>query len=202
MDGNRFSFNATVWEHVGPSSWYFVSLPESDADDIDEAFYAQVRARDYAGLTEREQLCAEFAELFATDHLSIDDAVYDDLRRYFTEDELVTIAEFYKSPTGQKFAEIGLEQALDEIYRHASVYVQASRHEGFGMSVAEAQSRIDAREFAEWIAYRSISPFTRDRWDMLAASISFGAQSSLSSLPGKDLMKCGRGMRTLSIQIR
>jgi hypothetical protein len=25
----------------------------------------------------------------------------------FTEDELVTIAEFYKSPTGQKFAEIG-----------------------------------------------------------------------------------------------
>ena len=38
MDGNRFSFNATVWEHVGPSSWYFVSLPESDADDIDEMF--------------------------------------------------------------------------------------------------------------------------------------------------------------------
>ena len=38
MVGNRFSFNATVWEHVGPSSWYFVSLPESDADDIDEMF--------------------------------------------------------------------------------------------------------------------------------------------------------------------
>ena len=38
MDGNRFSFNATVWEHVGPSSWFFVSLPESDADDIDEMF--------------------------------------------------------------------------------------------------------------------------------------------------------------------
>lgn len=39
------------------------------------------------------------------------------------------------------------------------------------MSVREAQSRIDAREFAEWIAYRSISPFARDRADYLAASI-------------------------------
>jgi glycosyltransferase involved in cell wall biosynthesis len=30
------------------------------------------------------------------------------------------------------------DAALDELYRSASVYVQASRHEGFGMAVAEA----------------------------------------------------------------
>ena len=30
------------------------------------------------------------------------------------------------------------DEELDELYRRASVYVQASRHEGFGMSVAEA----------------------------------------------------------------
>ena len=32
-----------------------------------------------------------FADLFATNHLTIDDAVYDDLRRYFTENELIEI---------------------------------------------------------------------------------------------------------------
>lgn len=38
--------------------------------------------------------------------------------RNFTEDELVTIAEFYKSPTGQKFAEIGprvIQDSLKEV---------------------------------------------------------------------------------------
>ena len=37
----------------------------------------------------------------------LDRAVATVWARNFTEDELVTIAEFYKSPTGQKFAEIG-----------------------------------------------------------------------------------------------
>ncbi len=38
MAVNRFAFDATVWEHVGPSSWYFVSLPEPHSDDIDAMF--------------------------------------------------------------------------------------------------------------------------------------------------------------------
>lgn len=37
----------------------------------------------------------------------LDEAVARVWAKNFTEDELVTIAEFYKSPTGQKFAEIG-----------------------------------------------------------------------------------------------
>jgi hypothetical protein len=37
----------------------------------------------------------------------LDEAVARVWAKAFTEDELVTIAEFYKSPTGQKFAEIG-----------------------------------------------------------------------------------------------
>ena len=32
-----------------------------------------------------------FADLFATNHLAIDDAVYDELRAHFTEDELVEL---------------------------------------------------------------------------------------------------------------
>jgi AhpD family alkylhydroperoxidase len=42
-------------------------------------------------LTDAERAALRFADLFATNHLAIDDDVYDDLRRYFTEGELVEI---------------------------------------------------------------------------------------------------------------
>ncbi len=49
-------------------------------------------------LSPAERAALRFADLFATNHLAIDDAVYDDLRQYYTEGELV---------------EIGLNCALD-----------------------------------------------------------------------------------------
>jgi len=45
----------------------------------------------------------------------LDRAVASVWARNFTEDELVTIAEFYKSPTGQKFAEIGPRVIQDSL---------------------------------------------------------------------------------------
>jgi AhpD family alkylhydroperoxidase len=42
-------------------------------------------------LTEGERSALRFADLFATDHLAIDDAVYGDLRRHFSEAELVEL---------------------------------------------------------------------------------------------------------------
>ena len=42
-------------------------------------------------LSEAERSALRFADLLATDHLSIDDTVYDGLRRHFTEDELVEL---------------------------------------------------------------------------------------------------------------
>ena len=63
----------------------------AEADDIDEAFYTKVRERDFDGLTEREALCAEFAELFATDHLAMDDAFWARLRAAFTDAEIVEL---------------------------------------------------------------------------------------------------------------
>lgn len=35
---NRFSFSTELWEHEGSSAWFFVSLPEADADDIEQFF--------------------------------------------------------------------------------------------------------------------------------------------------------------------
>jgi hypothetical protein len=36
MASPAFSFRAEVWEHEGPGSWHFVSLPTSVADEIEE----------------------------------------------------------------------------------------------------------------------------------------------------------------------
>jgi AhpD family alkylhydroperoxidase len=42
-------------------------------------------------LSESDRSALRFADLFATNHLAIDDAVYDDLRRHFGEDQLVAL---------------------------------------------------------------------------------------------------------------
>jgi SOS-response transcriptional repressor LexA len=36
--GSSFSFTAELWEHDGPASWFFLSLPEALADDLEEMF--------------------------------------------------------------------------------------------------------------------------------------------------------------------
>jgi AhpD family alkylhydroperoxidase len=42
-------------------------------------------------LSEAERAALRYADLFATNHLAIDDAVYDDLRKYFDEGEIVEL---------------------------------------------------------------------------------------------------------------
>ena len=66
-------------------------MPErSDGADLDGAFYAAVLG-DRSGLTEREALAAEFAERFALDHQTMDDAFFDRMRTGFTDDELADL---------------------------------------------------------------------------------------------------------------
>jgi Domain of unknown function (DUF1905) len=43
MAPTRFSFTAEVWEHDGQGAWHFVSLPETEADDIEEMFGHRAR---------------------------------------------------------------------------------------------------------------------------------------------------------------
>ena len=35
MPSSAFTFEAELWEHDGPTAWFFVSLPEDVADDIE-----------------------------------------------------------------------------------------------------------------------------------------------------------------------
>jgi AhpD family alkylhydroperoxidase len=43
------------------------------------------------GLTDAERAAIRYGELFATNHLAIDDAMYDELRRHFTEPEIIEL---------------------------------------------------------------------------------------------------------------
>ena len=61
-------------------------------DGLDEdAVCSLERPADAKNLSAAERSALRFAELFATNHLAIDDAVYDGLREHFTEDELVEL---------------------------------------------------------------------------------------------------------------
>jgi AhpD family alkylhydroperoxidase len=66
---------------------------QSAIDDglTEDAVCSLERPSDADDLSPAERSAVRFADLFATDHLSIDDSVYDDLRRHFTEEELVEL---------------------------------------------------------------------------------------------------------------
>jgi AhpD family alkylhydroperoxidase len=61
-------------------------------DGLDEdAVCSLERPAEAENLSDAERSALRFAELFATNHLSIDDAVYDSLREHFSEDQLVEL---------------------------------------------------------------------------------------------------------------
>lgn len=75
-----------------------VRYPDAIADGLTEELVCSLeRPYEASDLTEAEQAAIRYGELLATDHLAIDDGVYDDLRRHFSEEEIVelgTIAAF------------------------------------------------------------------------------------------------------------
>ncbi|WP_445160093.1 carboxymuconolactone decarboxylase family protein [Mycobacterium sp. Dal123C01] len=61
-------------------------------DGLDEGAVCSLeRPADADNLSEAERSALRFAELFATNHLAIDDAVYDELRAHFSEDQSVEL---------------------------------------------------------------------------------------------------------------
>lgn len=62
------------------------------AEGVTEAFYGHVTDHhDGAGFDVRERLAMEYAERFALDHLSIDDAFVDRLRQSFSDAEVLDL---------------------------------------------------------------------------------------------------------------
>lgn len=38
VDSDPYRFDAELWEHRGTAAWFFVSLPDEIADDVDKRF--------------------------------------------------------------------------------------------------------------------------------------------------------------------
>src|SRR5262245_37286967 len=69
-----------------------VRYPESIDEGLTEDLVCSLeKPYESPDLTDRERAALRFADLFATDHLGIDEAVYDDLRSYYREEQLVEI---------------------------------------------------------------------------------------------------------------
>ncbi|MDT5408037.1 MAG: hypothetical protein QOG14_257 [Mycobacterium sp.] len=66
---------------------------QSAVDDglTEDAVCSLERPAEAADLSDAERAALKFADLFATNHLAIDETTYDELRRYLTEDELVEL---------------------------------------------------------------------------------------------------------------
>jgi alkylhydroperoxidase family enzyme len=65
---------------------------DADAEGVDEAFYRAVEDwRTTADLSDRERLCAEFAQMFALDHLAMDDAFWARMHGSFDDGELADL---------------------------------------------------------------------------------------------------------------
>ena len=58
------------------------------AQGLGEDFYCAVGAPDDGAFSEQERLAVEYAERFALDHISIDDAFMEKMRRSFTDPEI------------------------------------------------------------------------------------------------------------------
>lgn len=71
--------------------------PKAEADGLGENGVQDViacsigEAPEIEGLTEQERLAGEFADRFATDHHSIDDAFMADVKRHFTDIEVIEL---------------------------------------------------------------------------------------------------------------
>jgi len=70
-------------------------------DGVDEALVCSLeKPAEADALTSAEKSALQFADRFATDHLSIDDATIDDLRKHFSEAEIVELGMFVASSVG------------------------------------------------------------------------------------------------------
>ena len=58
---------------------------------VTESLYAHVSEHGHPEYSEQERLAIEYAEKFALDHRSIDDAFYDRLKAQFTDPEILDL---------------------------------------------------------------------------------------------------------------
>lgn len=69
-----------------------IRYADAVADGVTEGLVCSLeRPQEAANLTAAEKVAIRYGELMATDHLAIDDALYDQLRQHFTEAQIVEL---------------------------------------------------------------------------------------------------------------
>ena len=69
-----------------------IRYADAVADGVTEDLVCSLeRPYDAPGLTDAERVAVRYGELFATNHLAIDDALYDELRAHFTEAQVIEL---------------------------------------------------------------------------------------------------------------
>lgn len=69
-----------------------IRYSDSLADGLNEDLVCSLeKPAEAENLTNAEKAAIRYGELFATDHLAIDDAIYDDLREHFSEAQIVEL---------------------------------------------------------------------------------------------------------------
>lgn len=66
-------------------------IPELAEQGVDEELYAHVEDPEAGDYSEAERLAIEYAERYALDHLSLDDAFFDRMREHFTDAEILDL---------------------------------------------------------------------------------------------------------------
>jgi alkylhydroperoxidase family enzyme len=67
-------------------------IPELAEQGVDEELYAHVADPDAGDYSAQERLAIEFAERYALDHRSLDDAFFARLREHFTDAEILDLS--------------------------------------------------------------------------------------------------------------
>ncbi len=99
-----------------------IRYSDAVADGVTEGLVCSLeRPQEAENLTAAEKAAIRYGELMATDHLAIDDAMYDELRRHFTEAQIVelgmTVAFFVGF--GRLAATYHMVEELPEVFRTA-----------------------------------------------------------------------------------
>lgn len=94
-----------------------------DAGLTEDAVCSLATPMDAPDLTEAERVAVRFGELFATDHLAIDDALFDRLHEHFTDGEIVELCLWAALcvGVGRLGAVLHMVEELPEAFREGDV---------------------------------------------------------------------------------
>jgi AhpD family alkylhydroperoxidase len=99
-----------------------IRYADAVADGVTEDLVCQLAAPDEAtDLSDAEKAAIDFGERMATDHLSIDDATYEGLRRHFSEEQIVELGLFVALcvGVGRLAATLHMVEELPERFQQA-----------------------------------------------------------------------------------